>query len=89
MASSLAKLTSISTQTLSLLLERQRLPPSSVPETTYLPRIQENLAKLKEGITKVEGDNVAEAKEAIKLLKSQYGRMRSMLSVEERETVPE
>ncbi|THU90407.1 hypothetical protein K435DRAFT_864345 [Dendrothele bispora CBS 962.96] len=83
---SLAKLTSISTQTLSLLLERQRLPPSfssdgSEPlnsqNTLHLPQITKNMAQLRKGILEMEEK---EGKtEAVKLIRNQYERMRSML----------
>lgn len=79
---SLAKLTSISTQTLSLLLERQRLQTLSGPTTNslHLPQITRNLNQLRSGVLELEekGGNP----EAVKLLKSQYERMRGMLGPE-------
>ncbi|KAK7691456.1 hypothetical protein QCA50_004855 [Cerrena zonata] len=79
---SLAKLTSISTQTLSLLLERQRLQTLSGPTTNslHLPQITRNLNQLRLGIVELEekGGNP----EAVKLLKGQYERMRGMLGPE-------
>ncbi|KAI0037124.1 hypothetical protein K488DRAFT_75466 [Vararia minispora EC-137] len=79
---SLARLTSISTSTLSLLLERQRL--QSLPQYTnqtssplHLPQITRNLALLREGILDLEAKEGRT--EALTLLRSQYGRMRGML----------
>lgn len=83
---SLAKLTSVSTQTLSLLLERQRGPfiPSSVSShdlpgenTLHLPQIRRNMEQLRNGIHDME-DKEGRT-EALRLLRSQYDRMRSML----------
>ena len=76
---SLAKLTSQSTQTLSLLLERQRLQTlSSAPANSlHLPQIARNLKQLRAGIIALEEKEGAN--EAVRLLKSQYERMRSML----------
>ena len=77
----LAKLTSLSTQTLSLLLERQRLQTLSTNGTgLHLPQITRNLQQLRAGIVDLEekGGNI----EAVKLLKSQYERMRGMLGPE-------
>ncbi|KAI0795038.1 hypothetical protein C8Q75DRAFT_523740 [Abortiporus biennis] len=79
----LAKLTSQSTQTLSLLLERQRLQTLSTGPNTnslHLPQIKRNLNQLRKGILQFEEKEGSS--EAIKLLKSQYERMRSMLGVE-------
>lgn len=87
---SLAKLTSISTQTLSLLLERQRLQTlsdSTSNHSLHLPQITRNLKQLKAGILALEekekenGRTEAGA-EAVRLLKSQYERMRGMLGVD-------
>ena len=79
---SLAKLTSVSTQTLSLLLERQRLQTLSGPNTNslHLPQITRYLNQLRSGVIDLEekGGNA----EAVKLLKSQYERMRGMLGPE-------
>lgn len=77
----LAKLTSLSTQTLSLLLERQRLQTLSTNGTgLHLPQITRNLQQLRTGISDLEEKegNI----EAVRLLKSQYERMRGMLGVE-------
>lgn len=87
---SLAKLTSISTQTLSLLLERQRLQTLSDAtshHSLHLPQITRNLKQLKAGILALEekekGNGGTEAgAEAVRLLKSQYERMRGMLGVD-------
>lgn len=81
---SLAKLTSLSTQTLSLLLERQRL--QSLPQfqsgtqsqsNLHLPQISRNLNALRTGILALEKSGGGG--EAAGLLRNQYGRMRSML----------
>ncbi|KAI0075615.1 hypothetical protein K474DRAFT_1685244 [Panus rudis PR-1116 ss-1] len=79
---SLAKLTSISTQTLSLLLERQRLQTISGPPSNslHLPQITRNLNQLRSGILELEGKDGPS--EAVRLLKSQYERMRGMLGDE-------
>lgn len=85
---SLAKLTSISTQTLSLLLERQRLhtlpsfsdPYASKPSSLHLPQITRNLTRLRTGILDMEAKDGRS--EAVVLLRSQYERMRSMLGDE-------
>ena len=77
----LAKLTSLSTQTLSLLLERQRLQTlSSNGPSLLLPQITRNLQQLRTGIVDLEQKegNI----EAVRLLKSQYERMRGMLGAE-------
>jgi hypothetical protein len=90
---SLAKLTSLSTQTLSLLLERQRLqsipqfqssssqPPNSGSTSLnlHLPQITRNLNQLRKGILELESKNVAGNGEAAGLLRNQYRRMRGML----------
>lgn len=82
---SLAKLTSLSTQTLSLLLERQRL--QSLPQlqsgtqsqsNLHLPQISRNLNALRTGILELEKSQSGGG-EAAGLLRNQYGRMRSML----------
>ena len=76
----LAKLTSLSTQTLSLLLERQRLQTISAgPNATslHLPQITRNLNQLRTGILDLETKDGRT--EAVKLLRSQYERMRVML----------
>ncbi|KAJ3874646.1 hypothetical protein F5051DRAFT_443118 [Lentinula edodes] len=88
----LAKLTSISTKTLSLLLERQRSSTmSSSPSsnglsnnTLHLEQIQTNLASLRNGILELEAVSRTAAGshsqvEAVKLLRKQYERMRGML----------
>ncbi|KAJ8082554.1 hypothetical protein AAF712_008488 [Marasmius tenuissimus] len=83
---SLAKLTSVSTQTLSLLLDRQRGPfvPSSSPSndnanenSLHLTQIQRNMEQLRNGILDMESKGGKT--EATRLLRSQYDRMRSML----------
>ncbi|KAF5381654.1 hypothetical protein D9615_005477 [Tricholomella constricta] len=85
---SLAKLTSISTLTLSLLLERQRLhtlpsfsaasdPNAAKPPSPHLPQITKNLKRLRTGISELETKEGRS--EAVVLLRSQYERMRNML----------
>ena len=82
---SLAKLTSISTQTLSLLLERQRLQSLGQPTSglrTQAQQIARNLNQLRSGIIALEQDQLSgrqESKEACRLLRSQFDRMRGML----------
>jgi syntaxin 8 len=89
---SLAKLTAISTNTLSLFLERQRLQTlptdgSHNGSTLHYPQIKRNLTQLREGILNLESKE-GSTSEASKLLRSQYDRMRSMLLEEERMKVP-
>lgn len=92
---SLAKLTAISTNTLSLFLERQRLqtlPPYPTDgdhngSTLHYPQIKRNLTQLREGILNLESKE-GSTSDASKLLRSQYDRMRSMLLEEERMKVP-
>ncbi|KAJ2990173.1 hypothetical protein NUW54_g8551 [Trametes sanguinea] len=75
----LAKLTSLSTQTLSLLLERQRLQNLN-STSLHTPQIAKNLEQLRAGILDMEAmDGVSEAS---KLLRSQHERMRGMLGAE-------
>ena len=84
----LAKLTSLSTQTLSLLLERQRLQTISAgPNATslHLPQITRNLQQLQTGVLDLEGKEGRT--EAVKLLRNQYERMRGMLG-DDAEGVP-
>lgn len=88
---SLAKLTSLSTQTLSLLLERQRLhtlpsfstsseSQSTKPTSLHLPQITKNLSRLRAGILDLEAKEGRS--EAVRLLRSQHERMRGMLGGE-------
>jgi len=91
---SLAKLTAVSTKTLSLLLERQRLQtlPSSTSglsngSSLHYPQIKRNLKQLREGILALETKE-GSTSEAAKLLRSQYDRMRGMLWEEERAEIP-
>lgn len=95
---SLAKLTSVSTKTLSLLLERQRLqslPSFSGTSSTnsvsngtslHFPQIKRNMTRLREGILELEGQNGQS--EAVGLLRKQYDRMRGMLREEEQSEIP-
>ncbi|OBZ78376.1 Syntaxin-52 [Grifola frondosa] len=73
----LAKLTSISTQTLSLLLERQRLPNAT---SLHIPQIVRNMQQMQAGILEMEENDGSS--EASKLLRNQYERMRGMLGPE-------
>jgi len=80
---SLVKLTSLSTQTLSLLLERQRiqsLPTSTGASTTslHLRQITKNLQLLRAGILELREID-GSFSEAVDLLSGQYDRMRVML----------
>ncbi|GJE98218.1 SNARE motif of SYN8 domain-containing protein [Phanerochaete sordida] len=74
----LAKLTSLSTQTLSLLLERQRLQSLAAGgDSLHLPQITRNLGQLRTGVLALE--DAEGSTEAVRLLRSQYERMRGML----------
>ncbi|KAF9481773.1 hypothetical protein BDN70DRAFT_875909 [Pholiota conissans] len=97
---SLAKLTAVSTKTLSLLLERQRLqtlPNFSTAgdnatavlngSSLHYPQIKRNLKQLREGIVELEAKE-GPTSEAAKLLRNQYDRMRGMLWEEERAEIP-
>ncbi|KLO18253.1 hypothetical protein SCHPADRAFT_899863 [Schizopora paradoxa] len=81
---SLAKLTSVSTQTLSLLLERQRsMSMGQSAPNVQTQQILRNLNNLRSGILEFErspqqGGN-RDSKEACRLLRSQFERMRGML----------
>ncbi len=81
---SLARLTALSTQTLSLLLERQRLQSLSPAVTEgatnsslHLPQITRNLALLRSGILELE--STGDHNEAAVLLRNQHVRMRGMV----------
>jgi syntaxin 8 len=81
---SLARLTALSTQTLSLLLERQRLHSLSPAVTQgatnsslHLPQITRNLALLRSGILELE--STGDHSEAVVLLRNQHVRMRGMV----------
>ncbi len=81
---SLAKLTALSTQTLSLLLERQRLrslTPAVTEDATnislHLPQITHNLALLRSGILELE--STGDHSEAAALMRNQHVRMRGMV----------
>jgi len=97
---SLAKLTAVSTKTLSLLLERQRLQTLPTFNTSgsndgttsgatnlHFSQIKRNLKQLYTGILELETKE-GPALEAAKLLRKQYDRMRSMLSEEEQQEIP-
>ncbi|KZV98065.1 hypothetical protein EXIGLDRAFT_641802 [Exidia glandulosa HHB12029] len=74
----LARLTHISTQTLTLLLERQRLEAlgQSAPASTT-SQIQRNLGAIRAGVLDMEASS--SAGDATRLLRDQYERMRGML----------
>ena len=77
---SLAKLTSLSTQTLSLLLDHQRsnsLNDASQSRIRHPSQITQNLQQLRIGILDLEDQD--ERPEAVSLLRGQYERMRGML----------
>jgi syntaxin 8 len=89
---SLAKLTAVSTKTLSLLLERQRLQSLSANgasngSSLHYPQIKRNLNQLREGILALETKE-GTTSEAAKLLRNQYDRMRGMLWEEEQAEIP-
>ena len=80
---SLAKLTSLSTQTLSLLLERQRIQslptsPGTSTSSLHLRQITKNLEQLRAGILELRQTDGSHS-EAVDLLSGQYDRMRAML----------
>ena len=78
---SLARLTSLSTQTLSLLLERQRLQTIGQSTSSSISQTQQiikNLDQLRNGILELEGREGSQF-EAAKLLRNQHERMRDML----------
>lgn len=93
---STAKLSSLSFQTLSLLLERQRLQTlGKTPPSTSLPTVKKNLVTLREGILELEKQqleaissstgNPEEAKNALKIteqLRAQWVRAKRMLGDE-------
>ncbi|KAF9554797.1 hypothetical protein CPC08DRAFT_753447 [Agrocybe pediades] len=95
---SLAKLTAVSTKTLSLLLERQRLQtlpsysdgnpdPSSQGSSLHSSQIKRNLNQLRDGILAMEAKEGPHV-EAAKLLRNQFDRMRGMLWEEEKAEIP-
>ena len=84
---SLAKLTALSTQTLSLLLERQRLqslspafPGGATNSSLHLPQITRNFAQLRSGILELE--STGDHSEAVVLLRNQHVRMRGMVGLD-------
>ncbi|KAI9438505.1 syntaxin-like protein [Lactarius indigo] len=80
---SLPKLTSLSTQTLSLLLERQRLQSlstSGMTSSLHIPQITRNLAQLRSGILELEA--TGEHSEAVSLLRNQHTRMCGMVGTD-------
>ncbi|KAH8996242.1 syntaxin-like protein [Lactarius akahatsu] len=80
---SLPKLTSLSTQTLSLLLERQRLQSlstSGMTSSLHIPQITRNLAQLRSGILELE--STGEHREAATLLRNQHTRMCGMVGTD-------
>ncbi len=90
MSSSLARLTSLSTQTLTLLRERQRLSTISTSSGATLSfasdeKIRRNLITLREGIVLYEKTNTT-GKGGAKELKEQFERMRETFGDESVET---
>ncbi|KDQ23319.1 hypothetical protein PLEOSDRAFT_52938 [Pleurotus ostreatus PC15] len=91
---SLAKLTSTSTQTLSLLLERQRLQtfpafsasPDAASDPLHLPQIRKNMGQLRAGILDMEAKEGRT--QSAQLLRNQYGRMRAMLGNDAESELP-
>jgi syntaxin 8 len=81
---SLPKLTSLSTQTLSLLLERQRLqslsPAGGMTSALHIPQITRNLAQLRSGILELE--STGEHSEAVAILRNQHARMCGMVGAD-------
>ena len=84
---SLPKLTSLSTQTLSLLLERQRLQSlshagatSSMTSSLHIPQITRNLAQLRSGILELE--STGQHSEAVAILRNQHARMCGMVGTD-------
>ena len=81
---SLPKLTSLSTQTLSLLLERQRLqslsPAGGMTSSLHIPQITRNLAQLRSGILQLE--STGEHSEAVAILRNQHARMCGMVGAD-------
>ena len=83
---SLPRLTSLSTQTLSLLLERQRLQSlypagaSGMTSSLHIPQITRNLAQLRSGILELESSG--EHSEAAALLRNQHARMCGMVGAD-------
>ena len=84
---SLPRLTSLSTQTLSLLLERQRLQSISPAGATggmtsslHIPQITRNLAQLRSGILELESSGGHS--EAVALLRNQHTRMCGMVGTD-------
>ncbi|KAF8528402.1 syntaxin-like protein [Hysterangium stoloniferum] len=86
MSYTLPRLTSLSTQTLTLLLERQRLQSLAGSElsvslpSSSLAQITRNLGQLRTGIYGFEGQNGNP--DAVRALRDQYDRMRDMLGVD-------
>ncbi|GJJ13021.1 hypothetical protein Clacol_007270 [Clathrus columnatus] len=86
MSTTLPKLTSLSTQTLTLVFERQRLQtlsktePSVILPASSLNQITRNLTQLRSGIYAFEEKD--EHLDAAKVLREQYDRMREMLGAD-------
>lgn len=87
---SLAKLTSLSTQTLTLLLERQRLQTmSQLPPAATTQHIVRNLNQLRTGILAIEtkaledqNNTQSSVLETVDLLRNQFSRMKDMLGTD-------
>ena len=98
MSSSLPRLTSLSTQTLTLLLERQRLQSlsGSAESSVSLPssslaQITRNLTQLRAGIHELEGQcggGATANAEASQLLREQFDRMRDMMGGDQDKVEP-
>jgi len=99
MSSTLPRLTSLSNQTLTLLLERQRLQSLSgfTKSTIALPssslsQIMRNLSQLRTGLQDLEqqrpNGSTGTDDETTRLLRAQYGRMRDMMGTEKEITEP-
>ncbi|KIJ56378.1 hypothetical protein M422DRAFT_23656 [Sphaerobolus stellatus SS14] len=92
MSFTLPRLTSLSTQTLTLLLERQRLQSLSTSESTIslpsssLAHITRNLNQLRTGIYALEEQRTHP--DAVKALRAQYARMREMLGADQEQVEP-
>ncbi|KIJ58063.1 hypothetical protein HYDPIDRAFT_103340 [Hydnomerulius pinastri MD-312] len=81
--SSNPKLTSLTTSTLSLLLERQRL--SATHPTLHLSQIVSNLRSIRSGVIELQTSQGGNDDGALEALRGQYERLRGMLGEEEAE----
>ncbi|KAI9456418.1 syntaxin-like protein [Boletus coccyginus] len=83
MPSEASKLTALTTATLSLLLERQRL--QSTHPTLHLPQILSNLRTLRSGVIALQDALDEDGVDGVAALRGQYERLRGMLGDEEAE----